>query len=265
MDRRRRRLQQTSVDPSSMEKAMNDEKPSRGGSPIQRSSQLMDSATALNPIYTKKSFLSVATSNKSTSNRDRGSMASWTQAVPEDQKYPASTSSPPPIPNTQIEVISPSSPYFSEQPGRQSLESLDIEGMLNMAMLQSENMSVSRKNSDVSILGPIMRVPSPIPVASSVVASPPPTFLRPETSRRQLRNIPSDVSPGPTSITFSGYSINPFDSHDVVFQEPLRTGDSFKSPVAGLPRSPRDSDLTKAKMLSGGSGRASSDWYGIAR
>lgn len=251
MDRRRRRkIIRSGFEPSAMDKTMDIEKRSDiTRVPPQRPQRSTDSGVVANPIYTTDSFLSLGKPKEG-----RNAMAYRPQRVPEDQRYsnPASTSSP--TLSSRIVVVSPSA---SDRPERQSLESLDIEGMLNMAMLQSENSSASRKNSGASILGPIMRAP--------LETSPPPMFLRSETSRRQLRSVPSDVSPDPASMAFSGYSVNPFDSQDVVFQEPLRTGDSFRSPNGGLPRSPRAPTSNQTRVFSGVSGRYSSDWYGIAR
>ncbi len=251
MDRRRRRqIISSGFEPSAMDKSMDMEK---GGSiaraPPQSRQGHTNSGVVANPIYTTDSFLSLGKPNEV-----QDALAYRPQRVREDQRYSIPVSASSPVLSSRIVVVSPPA---SDRPERQSLESLDIEGMLNMAMLQSENSSASRKNSYASVLGPVVRVP--------LETTPPATFLRSETSRRQLRSVPSDVSPDPTSMAFSGYSVNPFDSQDVVFQEPLRTGDSFRSPDGGLPRSPRAPTSNPTRIFSGASGRYSSDWYGIAR
>jgi len=133
-----------------------------------------------NPIYTTTSFFSSTRSNYS-----RGSIASWSQIAPEDQRYPSNSI---PLPSKDIVQVP------------RSLQSLDIEGMLNMATLQSDESS-SRKNSEATPLGP----------PSVTVLGP--TFLRPGTNLRHFRN-PSDVPVGPNSMAFSEYSVNPFEGHE---------------------------------------------------
>ncbi|KAF8967175.1 hypothetical protein BDZ97DRAFT_1805529 [Flammula alnicola] len=254
--RRRRQRNGLQFDPSLMERGPDNEKASPNVGLFARytprpSSNGTNNGMVSDPIYTSTSFLSPS---KSKMNRD--SMASWAQVIPEDQQYPtlkAATSS---LPSPRIVVQSPQSS------DRLSLESLDIEGMLNMATLQSENYAVSRKNSDASVLGPMIRSPS--------LTVPTPTFLRPETSRRHLRN-PSDVPAGPDSMTFSGYFLNPFDVRDSttgsILQGPLRTDDSIRSHESGLglPTSPRDVRVSRVRVISDVNSRSRSDWYGMAR
>ncbi|KAF8158174.1 hypothetical protein B0H34DRAFT_674636 [Crassisporium funariophilum] len=254
-DRRRRRENQHSqFDPSRLERApepSSDEKNEKSSprqlvfvEPPQRSSS---NGVVVNPIYTSNSFLSPTKSTHM-----RGSMASWAQVIPEDQKYPAS-----PVSLSQVAVQRPRSA------DRISIQSLDIEGMLNMATLQSEG--PSRKNSEPLGFG------STIPYQP--VTTPVPTMLRPETSRRHLRD-PSDV-PADLHSLISSYSVNPFDGRTSMTEptEPsLSRGDSatLRPPTVavGLPASPRDGarvNQINGKPASGRSSRSSSDWYGIAR
>lgn len=192
-------------------------------------------------------------------------MASWAQVVPEDQRYLSSTisrSSTAPSPSARlaqldisdIVVVPPDSGSLA-RPNRPSLETLDIEGMLNMASVQSAgSIAGSRKNSDIVPIGPMLR--------TSSLTVPTSTYARNPTGRRHLRD-PSDVPAGPDSMLFSGFSVNPFDNQDSTFQEPLRTGDSLRSPGgAGLPRSPRVIPIEDRTKVSSG---MSEDWYGIAR
>jgi hypothetical protein len=265
--RRRRKPQPVQFDPSAMEKAV-DNKDNKKESPgnmdvTPRPLKLSATGTGAvsNPIYTTKSFMSTGIG----SSKPRGSMASWAQVIPDDQRYPSSTisrSSTAPsssarlaqLDNSDIVVIPPDS--GSPAPfNRPSLETLDIEGMLNMASVQSAgSIAGSRKNSDVAPFGPVLR--------RSSLTVPTSTYARKPTDRRHLRD-PSDVPTGPDSMLFSGYSVNPFDNQDAAFQEPLRTGDSLRSPGgAGLPRSPRVNPIEDRVKVSSG---MSEDWYGIAR
>jgi len=156
--RRRHRIQGTRL-PYEIEKIPDDKKrvPDLGHLP-----HLTDGIIN-NPIYTTAPFLSPTRSDYAIATRP--------QVFPEDQAYSANST--------------PS-----------SLRSLDIEGMLNMATLQSRDLS--RKNSSLGlVISPSVRTPSP-------------TFLRPGTSRRHLRN-PSDVPTGPDSMAFSEISVDPFE------------------------------------------------------
>ncbi|KAF9483520.1 hypothetical protein BDN70DRAFT_918407 [Pholiota conissans] len=234
-DRRRRRKKQViEFNPSAMEKAADNNDTEKGATGQATVIAKPPRSTAMgmvsNPIYTTSSFLSVEKSIKS-----RGSMASWAQVVSEDQGYTntQSRSSNAISPttrmsefNSNIIVVPPESPQRDDR-SRSSLDSLDIEGMLNMASIQADGIPGSRKNSDVTPFGPIMRAPS--------LTVPNPTYPRNPTGRRHNRD-PSDVPAGPDSMLFSGYSVTPTES---TFQEPLRTGDSLRSPGGSeLPKSP---------------------------
>jgi hypothetical protein len=162
-----------------------------------------------NPVYTTTPFLSPTRSNHA-----RGSMASWAQVVPEDQRYLANST---PSVSRDIEQV-PRSPD-----PRRSLHSLDIEGMLNMATLQSEGSS--RENSKATTIGPIIHPPS--------VTLPGPRKVGPGTNPRHFRNLP-DVPVGPTSMAFSGYSVNPFEGHESITASFLH-GNQHDGPSARFP------------------------------
>lgn len=250
-DRRRRRKNQLDVETSQWEKSIMEEEKSqqvsnsRGNSPG-------PGGTVANPIYAVNSSFLSPTNSKF----QRGSMSSWVQVVSEDHKVAASTQvGSPQSSSSRILVQSPRSE------NRVSLQSLDIEGMLNMATLQSEN-NPSRKNSTGTVQPLATLSPSPS------LAIPVPTYLAPDSTTFHRRD-PSDVPAGPVSMTFSGYSVNPFDSGrnsitPSILESSLRTS----RPVGGvgLPVNPRDvGSPSKVRVLSGASGRSSSDWYGIAR
>jgi len=201
--RRRRKIQEANQLPSL---AVDEKSSAQGQFPNPTN------GTADNPIYTTTPFLSPTRSNFA-----RGSMASWAQVVPEDQRYPANSA---PSLSKDIGQV-PRSPN-----PRQSLHSLDIEGMLNMATLQSE--SLSKENSKATIIGPIIRPPS--------VTVPGPTFLGPGTNPRHFRNLP-DVPAGPTSMAFSGYSVNPFEGHESITASFLH-GNQHDGPSARFPGGP---------------------------
>lgn len=234
--RRRRKIQDANWLPSL---PLDDEK----GSSAQAQFPKSTNETVNNPAYTSRAFLSPTRSNYA-----RGSMSSWAQVVPEDQRYPANPS---PSLSKDIEEV-----QRTPDP-RVSIQSLDIEGMLNMATLQSER--PSRKNSEATILGP----------PSVTISSP--TFLGPATNPRHFRK-PSDVPVGPESMAFSGYSMNPFEGHQSItpsfLQGNLNDGLFARSPGSAtlLPASPTDrQDPNRDKILPSASRRSSLDWYGTAR
>jgi len=173
--RRRRRIQGTRLS-SEIEKIPDDKKRVLDQSQFPHSTDVIIN----NPIYTTSPFL--------TPTRSDYAMTTWPQVVPEDHTYPANST---PSPRKDIVQV-PRSPDF-----RASLRSLDIEGMLDMATLQSRN--PSRKSF---VLGPV--------ISSPLVRAPSPTFLRPGTSRRHFRG-PSDVPTGPDSMAFSEISVDPFE------------------------------------------------------
>ena len=229
---RRRKIQEANQLPS-----LDDEKNSAQGQFPNPTSGKVD-----NPIYTTTPFLSPTRSNHARG----GSMASWAQVVPEDQRYPVNST---PSLSKDIEQV-PRSPD-----PRRSLHSLDIEGMLNMATLQSE--SPSRENSRATTIGPIIHPPS--------VTVPGPTFLGPGTNPRHFRNLP-DVPVGPTSMAFSGYSVNPFEGHESITASFLH-GNQHDGPSARfpggptmLPPSPSDGLApSRGKVLTGANRRSGLD------
>lgn len=249
-DRRRRRRMAADVETSQWEKNILEEEKTQQISSSERNSPVPGGMVA-NPIYAVNSSFLSPTNSKF----QRGSMSSWVQVVSEDRKVQASTQAGSPQSSSRILVQSPRSE------NRVSLESLDIEGMLNMATLQSEN-NPSRKNSagTVQLLANLPPSPS--------LAVPVPAYLAAESTGYHRRD-PSDVPAGPVSMTFSGYSVNPFDSgRNSITPSVLENNLRPSRPVGGvgLPGNPRDvGKPSKGRVLSGSSGRSSSDWYGIAR
>ncbi|KAF5315203.1 hypothetical protein D9619_007094 [Psilocybe cf. subviscida] len=195
-----------------------------------------DDDAVMNPPYTSNSLFSTL---KSSTNVLRGSMASWAQAIPEDQRHPVTRGG-----------SRPGSGGYGSGPGsgsglgsgagearnatsavgvavsppptgsRLSLESLDIEGMLNMATLQSERQYRSRKNSDATILSRAMPSPSPVvvlnangngneiqnPYQSQYLAQTPnenQTWQANQGSPRSLVNSPNASATSPTQVTTS--------------------------------------------------------------
>jgi len=247
--RRRRKLPPNLSNPSELEKQPDfDEKRSIGNpvSPKSPATPVNVRGTVFNPVYaTNSAFLSPTKLS-----HQRGSLASWAQDIPDDQRSRISSLKPPSA------VMR--SPRSAE---RLSLESLDIEGMLNMATLQTESMP-SRKNSEVTIFGHV------IPLHTPTLTVPTPTRVKTKISERHLRN-PSDVPAGPDSMAFSGYSVNPFDGHTSITPSILQDNLVITKPsgsVLELPVSPRDARSSNGRIISGlVSNRSSSDWYGIAR
>ncbi|KAF9556732.1 hypothetical protein CPC08DRAFT_820277 [Agrocybe pediades] len=250
-DRRRRQLPLQLSSPSQLENQPEvNEKAVTSGNftrPVSPKNPQNPRGTVFNPIYaTNPAFLSPTNSKY-----QRGSMASWAQRIPEDQR-------------SRISSIKPPSPALqsSRSEERLSIESLDIEGMLNMATLQAENLPRSRKNSEVTIYGHIIPLHTPTLVVPTVSRS------KTQISERHLRN-PSDVPAGPDSMAFSGYSVNPFDGHASITPSILQDNLVISKPSGSLlelPLSPRDGRSSNARIASGlASNRSSSDWYGIAQ
>lgn len=175
-----------------------------------------------NPLYTSQNFLSPKKRSL------RASLASWAQVVPEDQWYSSNQGSP-----------------VSQKPrsnDRLSLNSLDIEGMLNMA---TDHFQRNSKQVDPSPFSP-NHSPSAAPLRIPFVP-------RPLLARTHFRD-PSDVPADPTSMTFSSYSMNPFNDKEMVPQSPLAQDSAQNSlalspspnirrpagVVTGLPSSPRN-------------------------
>ncbi|PPR02858.1 hypothetical protein CVT24_002336 [Panaeolus cyanescens] len=245
-DRRKRRRDALVFNPSQMEKASSFDITS---SPDDEKPQKVASQTSLsplkgfvsNPIYTTTSFLTP------TKRETKGSLASWAQAIPEDQKYPSS-------PASGYTVPSHPAIHPPRSPDAVSMESLDIEGMLNMATLQSEGSS--RNNSGIPTFGTI--------TSSTPVTVPGPS-LHPPPRTRHLRD-PSDV---PADYA-SEFSINPFELNSmrgsILPGSPAfirESGIIRFSNLSHLP-TPNPSRPDPDKAISTSS-QNSSDWDGVAR
>lgn len=244
--RRRKRANAESMDSPDIEKPESEKNFVISGpySPPEEKSETKSNGMVSNPAYARASSLLTPVNTK----YQRGSLASWAQATPEDQRFPSRS----PVSPTRVVVHSPLSANHD------SLEFSDIEGMLNLAAMQAES-NASRKNSQATILSnyPTVTVPDS-------------SLLAPHNTRFHRRE-PSDVPGGPDSMAFSSYSVNPFDSRHPsiaitpsILEKNLRT--SLADGNVGLPSSPRDvRGVGNGRRLSRISGRSSSDWYGIAR
>ncbi|KAH9480624.1 hypothetical protein JR316_0007224 [Psilocybe cubensis] len=247
---RRRKMIAADVETSQWKKKISEEWKTQQISNSKRNSPIQGGIVA-NPIYAVHSSFLSPTNSKF----QRISSDSWVQVASVDRRLPESNQHGSPQPSSRILVQSPRSE------DRVSLQSLDIEGMLNMATLQSEN-NQSRKNS-VGTVQLLSNLPS-----SPSLAVPVPTYLSTETSSFHRRD-PSDVPAGPVSMSFSGYSVNPFDpERNSVTPPGLENTLRSSRPIGGvgLPGNPRDvGKSSKGRAASTYSGRSSSDWYGIAR
>lgn len=187
-ERRRRRRVAIDFDPSLLEKGPPPEPIGltalrNSPSPTFREKELSPGFVK-DPLYTTEKFLSPTNS----SYLNRASMASWAQATPEDQKIASSRGD---------------GGYSShETSDRLSLNSLDIECILNMAAVQS---SRSSRHADPTPLGPVLpsRAHSPPPSRPRLL------IPRPYPARGHLRD-PSDVPLGPASMALSAFSSDPF-------------------------------------------------------
>jgi hypothetical protein len=256
-ERRRRRPESIDFNPSLLEKAPS---PSPGND--RRSPSPLDNEKygsfgngfVRDPPYTAEKFLSPTTSLY-----PRTSMASWAQATPEDQRFPAARA--------------------KETDDRLSLNSLDIEGILNMAAVQSSRSS--RQTVEPLPFAPLLDSPTYDASSRTHLAVP-----RPYPARGHLRD-PSDVPVDPSSIAFSSASINPFADNTEMgspVARPLdqrqRSLDSVIRPppgaVIGLPSSPRNGPRFSRERVSGMETFAAKpnnrstkdsmgDWYGVAR
>ncbi|KAG6833438.1 hypothetical protein H0H87_006804 [Tephrocybe sp. NHM501043] len=128
----------------------------------------------------------------------RDSMASWSQPTPNDPRFPGRR---------------------YEDDDDVSLKSLDIEGMLNMAAVQSSRSSVSRSSTQIIELMPFGPT------------YPAPPHLKNNGSRQHIRDS-SDVPFGPESMA-SAYSLT-----SVI--DPL-AGDTLKGRLEDTPPSPQSS------------------------
>lgn len=190
-ERKRRHRKSIDFDPSRLTRMAKDERILHPPSFTDRSGVIS------NPIYTRDDFLSPT---KPT--HPRGSLASWSQDVPEDQRLSAKDN--PPSNRDEGE----------RQLGeRASLRSLDIEGLLNLATYQSDN--------------PIRQVSGLVPLE--------PAF---NISHRHL-GVPSDVPMDLTaSRDFSSFSDNPFNNEGRVSQPQSQYFTPISSRVRPLPAVP---------------------------
>lgn len=258
-DRRRKRSENIGFDPASLEKQNSGD--NRGPPPVKEKGISDDNGFVRDPPYTTDKFRS-----STTPLYPRASMASWAQATPEDQRFPATQG---PLP----------SPFRPKPDDLLSLNSLDIEGILNMAAVKSARSS---------------RTIEPLPyLAASPTYAPPSgahlTVPRPYPARGHRRE-PSDVPVGPNSVAFSSISnaTNPFSDNNGARESmpraPNRQGSvdvTMRPPpgaLIGLPSSPRNGSRSSRDRMGsegmGGFGAKPSnrstkdsmgDWYGITR
>lgn len=205
-ERKHRHRKSIDFDPSRLTKMAKDEKTLRP--PPSFTENFLRSGAVSNPIYTKYDFL---LSIKPT--HPRGSLASWSQDVPEDQRFSAKDN-----------------PLLNRDEGerqlgeRVSLHSLDIEGLLNLATYQSGN--PIRQVSDLVLLEP----------ASNI-------------SHRYL-GVPSDVPMDLTaSRAFSSFSDNPFNNEGPVSQLHSQYFTPISSRMRPLPAVP-PAFLERASIIS---------------
>ncbi|TFK40770.1 hypothetical protein BDQ12DRAFT_721387 [Crucibulum laeve] len=267
-ERRKKQVAIIKVDNATLEKGPDFQKKPRSPPPTIPMPTYPE-GTVKNPLYTNGSFLSPARSNYL-----RSSLASWSQVVPDDQRHPASQVGTPTSPE-------PRSNNVARRSDRLSLNSLDIEGMLNMATVQTERSS--------------RQVTEPLPFSpafnnSQLLVPERMAVPRPYPARRHLRD-PSDVPADPTSIALSGYSMNPFGDDKVAVDSPtirlfphspVTPNDrSLPTPTrppavrVGLPSSPSQGLRYSGSRLSGdtaamwsptrSSRMSAGDYYGIAR
>ncbi|GLB38239.1 hypothetical protein LshimejAT787_0501040 [Lyophyllum shimeji] len=225
-ERRRRQRENVEFNPTLIEKGLPPSPPLSRHSPSPRSATIneknLSPGFVKDPPYTAEKFLSPTTAYYP---RQSGqSMASWAQPTPEDQRSPRRTGS----------------DAYKIQEDRLSLNSLDIEGILNLAALQSSRSS--RQGAEPAPLGPAL---GPVePAAQSPRLEVPTRF--------PARRHPSDVPVGPASfasaLTLSSV-VDPFTDNGTnqpgsargPYRQP--SVDSLRPPpgaVIGLPLSPRN-------------------------
>ncbi|KAF5382626.1 hypothetical protein D9615_003014 [Tricholomella constricta] len=262
-ERRRRDTNQIQFNPSLLEKGRSSNPP-RSPPPSSPTMVEKDSSPGFvkDPPYTAEKFLSPTTAFY-----PRESMASWTQSTPEDQRFP----------NTRGNDA-----YNTRDASdRLSLHSLDIEGILNLATVQSNRSS--RLTAEPAPLGPALQSLEPIVHGPQLTI---PGQLYP--SRGHLRD-PSDVPFGATSMA-SAISltsvVDPFADNATKQRGSARTPyrqSSLDSPirpppsaVIGLPSSPRhgprfsrERGLDTSEIGQKSSNRSTKDskgdYYGFAR
>ncbi|TFK73614.1 hypothetical protein BDN72DRAFT_834491 [Pluteus cervinus] len=175
------------------------------------------------PPYTERQYLEAR----------RTSTSSWSPVLPRDHETGAENEKPP---------IS----YGS----RLSLNSLDIEGMLNIVAAHSNRSS--------------RQDPVPLGLVQQVSSRPPQAILRPFPGRRRDRN-PSDVPRGPTSMM--SISSNPFSDENTITppEARLQTNHSLMRPSLAIPDLNGDPILSSPSRPSIAAGDRNSPNFGIAR
>ncbi|KAF9013299.1 hypothetical protein BDQ17DRAFT_1321163 [Cyathus striatus] len=274
-DRRRKREDGIRFDAARLERG--EKPPARAVTvfpPVEIPPTLMEGAVA-NPVYTFERFMT-----PSSSRYPRNSLESWSQDVPDDQKTPLSKqNSISSIPSSMRSRLRQQQQDRASE--RVSINSLDIEGMLNMATVQSERLSRQTSSTGPSPFSPNLAL-SP----SQFLSVPAPALVRVRSypSRGHLRS-PSDVPADPiASPTLSNFSIDPFSDENVkADNSPILRSFTIRSPLSairtasfGLPSSPRsgpryssesnisiNEDVGTPRRSSRGSGTG--DNYGIAR
>jgi hypothetical protein len=193
-ERKRRHRKSIDFDPSRLTKMAKDEKILHPSPSF--TENLSRSGAVSNPIYTKDDFLLPTKPTHS-----RGSLASWSQDVPGDQRFSAKDSR-------------PLNRDEGERHGeRVSLHSLDIEGLLNLATYQSDN--------------PIRQVSDLVPLEPASNIS------------HQHLGVPSDVPMDLTaSWAFSSFSDNPFNNEGPVSQPQSQYFTPISSRMRPLPAVP---------------------------
>lgn len=224
-ERRRRQRIGVNSDPTLLEKGRSDTPqlivPSVG--------QALSEGFVRDPPYTFEAFLSPTTSVY-----PRTSRSSWSQVIHEDHLH-----------NLGRQGVDSVDRRGSEgqSTGDLTLNSLDIEGILNMAATHSD------RNSRATM------EPTPIVSASPQNLSVPQAIMT-FPSRGHLRD-PSDIPVGPTSMTFSSYSINPFSDDNVTNQmseviDAPRSSVQVRPPsvaIIGLPSSRNSTRLSRERSL----------------
>ncbi|KAG5646527.1 hypothetical protein DXG03_003294 [Asterophora parasitica] len=209
------------------------------------------------PPYTSDKFLSPTAAYYPT----RESMASWAQPTPEDQRFPRRL-------RMANDAYSPRDPD-----DRHTLHSLDIEGILNLAAIQSD-----RSSGQTTVPAPV-GTPSPGP-SSAQLDNPDPSFparghlrdaseipFAPGTSMASALTLSSVVDPFTDNATKQpGSAHSPY--------SPIRAPHSA---VVGLPTSPRhgprfsrdrNSDISgidQQKASYRSTKGSMGDYYGFAR
>lgn len=172
-------------------------------------------------------------------------------------------------------------PQTNYEADRLSYTSLDIEGMLNMAMQQSAE-GRSREGSIPMVLfgGSQEYSANPAISSSAVLPSPSPEFVG--GGGRRLLKVNSDIPAGPLSATESRFSFmsnsntNPFSPADSVVEQagrrlyqpsPRSSGLPSRTPGGSmaLPTSPRVVRLApgRASIAESSARDSSSEWYGV--